>query len=80
MSVGMVGGSAQSQTGAGEQLREFLSFRLGAEEYGIEILKVQEIRGYDAVTHIANAPAKTGTPSAFWPPFPGVTPATIWVP
>jgi purine-binding chemotaxis protein CheW len=37
--------------------REFLTFRLGQEEYGIEILKVQEIRGYDAVTRLANAPA-----------------------
>ena len=37
--------------------QEFLTFRLGEEEYGIEILKVQEIRGYDAVTTIANAPA-----------------------
>lgn len=36
---------------------EFLTFRLGEEEYGIEILKVQEIRGYEAVTAIANAPA-----------------------
>ncbi len=35
---------------------EYLIFRLGAEEYGIEILKVQEIRGYDRVTRIANAP------------------------
>jgi purine-binding chemotaxis protein CheW len=35
---------------------EVLSFRLGNEEYGINILKVQEIRGYDAVTHIANSP------------------------
>ena len=35
---------------------EFLTFRLGGEEYGIEILKVQEIRGYDAITQIANAP------------------------
>ncbi len=35
---------------------EFLSFRLGAEEYGIDILKVQEIRGYDAVTRVADAP------------------------
>ena len=26
--------------------REFLAFKLGAEEYGIDILKVQEIRGY----------------------------------
>ena len=35
---------------------EFLTFALGGEEYGIEILKVQEIRGYEAVTQIANAP------------------------
>ena len=35
---------------------EFLTFTLGAEEYGIDILKVQEIRGYDAVTVIANTP------------------------
>ena len=35
---------------------EFLAFTLGSEEYGIDILKVQEIRGYDAVTTIANAP------------------------
>ena len=33
---------------------EFLTFTLGKEEYGIDILKVQEIRGYDAVTTIAN--------------------------
>jgi purine-binding chemotaxis protein CheW len=36
---------------------EYLTFTLGAEEYGMDILKVQEIRGYDAVTKIANAPA-----------------------
>ncbi len=35
---------------------EFLAFTLGREEYGIDILKVQEIRGYDNVTRIANAP------------------------
>jgi purine-binding chemotaxis protein CheW len=35
---------------------EFLSFKLGAEEYGIEILRVQEIRSYEAPTRIANAP------------------------
>ncbi len=35
---------------------EYLTFTLGSEEYGIEILKVQEIRGYDAVTKIANTP------------------------
>ena len=36
--------------------RELLTFSLGSEEYGIDILKVQEIRGYEAVTTIANAP------------------------
>ena len=36
---------------------EFLTFKLGGEEYGIDILKVQEIRCYEAVTRIANAPA-----------------------
>lgn len=35
---------------------EFLAFTLGAEEYGIDIHKVQEIRGYEQVTRIANAP------------------------
>lgn len=35
---------------------EYLSFRLGAEEYGINILKVQEIRGYEAATRMVNAP------------------------
>jgi purine-binding chemotaxis protein CheW len=35
---------------------EVLAFTLGQEEYGISILKVQEIRGYDSVTRIANAP------------------------
>jgi purine-binding chemotaxis protein CheW len=35
---------------------EFLSFTLGQEEYGIDIQKVQELRGYDAVTRIANVP------------------------
>jgi len=43
----------QATTGAS---RELLTFTLGKEEYGIDILKVQEIRGYDAVTSIANAP------------------------
>ncbi|CBV44225.1 chemotaxis protein CheW [Halomonas elongata] len=38
------------------QNREFLVFSLGDEEYAIDILKVQEIRGYENVTRIANAP------------------------
>ncbi|APW36661.1 chemotaxis protein CheW [Rhodoferax koreense] len=37
--------------------REYLTFRLSQEEYGIDILKVQEIRGYEPPTRIANSPA-----------------------
>ena len=36
---------------------EFLTFRLGEEEYGIDILRVQEIRSYEPPTRIANAPS-----------------------
>ena len=36
--------------------REYLTFRLDQEDYGIDILKVQEIRGYEPPTRIANAP------------------------
>jgi chemotaxis signal transduction protein len=35
---------------------EVLAFTLGSEEYGIDIQKVQELRGYESVTRIANAP------------------------
>lgn len=38
------------------QMVELLTFTLGSEEYAIDILKVQEIRGYEAVTRIANTP------------------------
>ncbi|WP_416362371.1 chemotaxis protein CheW [Nitrosomonas sp.] len=50
----VVVGSGHSKIGGISD--EFLTFRLGKEEYGIEILKVQEIRGYEAITQIANAP------------------------
>ena len=47
----------QAKTEAGEVAgKEFLAFTLGQEEYGIDILRVQEIRGYEPVTRIANAP------------------------
>ncbi|KVP39992.1 chemotaxis protein CheW [Burkholderia ubonensis] len=36
--------------------RKFLVFKLGNEEYGIDILKTQEIRGYENVTHIVSMP------------------------
>jgi purine-binding chemotaxis protein CheW len=38
-------------------IREFLAFKLGSEEYGIDILRVQEIRSFEKPTHMANAPA-----------------------
>lgn len=37
--------------------KEFLAFTLGSEEYCIDILKVQEIRGYETVTPLPNTPA-----------------------
>jgi purine-binding chemotaxis protein CheW len=40
-----------------ESAREVLVFILGGDEYGVDILKVQEIRGYDKVTPIPAAPA-----------------------
>ncbi len=40
----------------GANAQEYLTFVLGNEAYGLEILKVQEIRGYDTVTKIANTP------------------------
>ncbi len=43
-------------SGEGACAGEFLTFTLGPEEYAIDILKVQEIRGYDPPTTIANAP------------------------
>jgi len=39
-----------------ENSREMLVFRLGGEEYGVDILKVQEIRGYEKVTPIPRSP------------------------
>ena len=40
---------------ANEAPREFLAYRLGADEYALDILRVQEIRAYEAPTRIAGA-------------------------
>jgi len=48
--------STNEKQAESSSLRELLTFTLGKEEYGIDILRVQEIRGYDAVTAIANTP------------------------
>lgn len=36
---------------------QYLTFNLANEEYGVDILRVQEIKGWTPVTHIPNAPA-----------------------
>lgn len=49
--------SASSHSGALSavtSIREFLTFKLGAEEYGMDILRVQELRSYEKPTRIAN--------------------------
>jgi purine-binding chemotaxis protein CheW len=46
----------KTATAAREEVREVLVFVLGNEEYGVDILKVQEIRGYEKVTPIPSAP------------------------
>jgi purine-binding chemotaxis protein CheW len=53
--MSVVGKPAEAAVSSGA--REYLTFRLDQEEYGIDILKVQEIRGYEPPTRIANAPA-----------------------
>ena len=39
-----------------KEYREFLTFFLAGEEYGVDILRVQEIKGWDSVTNIPNTP------------------------
>ena len=39
-----------------EEQQEFLTFVLGTENYALDIMTVKEIRGYENVTKIANAP------------------------
>ena len=48
--------AATSGTGALTQIRELLAFKIANEEYGVDILRVQEIRSYEKPTSIANAP------------------------
>ena len=39
-----------------DSTKDILAFQLGAERYGIDLMAVQEIRGYENVTRIANSP------------------------
>src|SRR5579862_6823724 len=45
------------QTASEAQTRQVLTFVLGTQTYGVDILRVQEIRGFSAVTRIPQAPA-----------------------
>ncbi len=47
----------ETTAAAGRERAQFLTFTLGEEEYGVEILRVQEIKGYSSVTPIPNSPA-----------------------
>ena len=49
--------TALHQTVAGGDGHEYLSFVLGDEHYALDITMVKEIRGYEPVTKIANAPS-----------------------
>ncbi|MFT5934172.1 MAG: purine-binding chemotaxis protein CheW [Hydrogenophaga sp.] len=49
--------SARAAAAAQKAGAEFLTFRLGGEEYGTDILRVQEIRSYEQPTRIANEPS-----------------------
>lgn len=35
---------------------QYLTFLLGGEEYGVDIHRIEEIKGWDRVTHIPNTP------------------------
>src|SRR5450830_1503093 len=49
--------SISSKEAAIASITEFLAFKLGNEEYGIDILRVQEIRSYEEPTRMAHAPS-----------------------
>ncbi len=46
-----------TQESRGVATQQFLTFALGQEEYGVEILKIQEIKGFSAITPLPNAPS-----------------------
>ncbi len=46
----------EATAAGGAEQQQYLTFRLGEEEYGVDILRVQEIKGWAPVTPIPNAP------------------------
>ncbi len=53
----VVAAPAAGSSTAGRPAKQFLTFRIGGEEYGMDILKVQEIRSYEAPTRVAHSPS-----------------------
>ncbi len=54
--VSSLGQDNLDRPGAGENTQQFITFTLGAEEYGIDIMVVREIKGWTDTTMIPNAP------------------------
>jgi purine-binding chemotaxis protein CheW len=52
----MATGVAEKRAAAGEELLQLVSFNIGGEEFGVDILQVQEINRMLEVTHVPNAP------------------------
>jgi purine-binding chemotaxis protein CheW len=57
MSTDLVVSSSAGVSSGVKPSKQFLTFRIGGEEYGMDILKVQEIRSYEAPTRVAHAPS-----------------------
>jgi purine-binding chemotaxis protein CheW len=52
----MTSTEAMSPTGLAADGHQFLTFRLADEEYGLDILRVQEIKGHSRITPLPNTP------------------------
>jgi purine-binding chemotaxis protein CheW len=48
--------TAGADKSAAETSEQYLTFMLAGEEYGVDILRVQEIKGWDKVTRIPHTP------------------------
>ena len=48
---------SREETGAGNGTRQVLTFSLGSEVYGVDILRVKEIRGWSPVTRLPQSSA-----------------------
>lgn len=56
-SIEKISAQLDQQMGFASDGSQYLTFTLGEEQYGVEILRVQEIKGYTGVTRIPNIPS-----------------------